>query len=256
MDAPSFRISFLPAPLIIKDFVENKKDCNYEVYMRELLNNSKFFLSKSNQELFVAPETEESGQSDCNSNCYSLDLKLLLPETAGLARREFSDSIVQFNEGVWGYGSPRITTKDKNYKPVKATLFHAVLSHIGYDDLLKYENSNVQKKGLERDVNRLLKDMQTRKNLLCLIPYRFTFDKDAIRHSDGQSIIANAVAKDYGILFEYRERKHNNTYETFISFLYDGSMTILGKDKGKIRIVDEIPLKDSKTYLELAKFML
>ena len=37
MDAPSFRISFLPAPLIIKDFVENKKDCNYEVYIRELL---------------------------------------------------------------------------------------------------------------------------------------------------------------------------------------------------------------------------
>lgn len=255
MSVPVLKISYLPAPLIIKDFVENKKDCNYEDYMREFLNNSHFFLNKSNQELFVAPETEESGQNDCNSNYYSIDFKLLLPETAGLARKEFTDSIVQFNEGFWGYGSPRITTKDEKYKPVKATLFHVVLRDMKYDDLLKFENITTRKKCLNRDVNRLLKDMRTRKNLLCLIPYKFIFDEDTVDHSDGQSIIADAIAKDYKILFEYREKTLNHTYETFISFIYDDTITILGINNGIISIVDEIPLKYSKTYLELVKYL-
>lgn len=110
-------------------------------------------------------------------------------------------------------------------------------------------------KCLERDMSILLKDMQTRKNLLCFIPYRFSFDPNSISHSDGQTYIANAVANDYGILFEYRNKKQNNLYETFISFIYDGSMTILGMKNGILDIVDEIPLKSSKTYLDLSKYL-
>lgn len=223
--------------------------------MRELLNNSKFFLAKSHQESYSAPGSEEKGQPDCVSSSYNLDFKLLLPETVGIARREFTESIVEFSEGVWGYGEPRVSANSKNYKPISGSLFHSALRKTNYDDLLKYENIDTREKCLERDMSILLKDMQTRKNLLCFIPYRFSFDPNSISHSDGQTYIANAVANDYGILFEYRNKKLNNLYETFISFIYDGSMTILGMKNGILDIVDEIPLKSSKTYLDLSKYL-
>lgn len=255
MNDPILKIRYLPAPLIISKFVENKENCNYENYMRELVNASSFFLNKSNNEFYEAPDSEDKGQPDCISDCYSFDLKLLLPETAGIAKREFTTSIVQFSEGFWGYGEPRKSAKDKDYKPINGTLFHCVFRKMNYDDLLKYEDVKTHKKCKERDVNILLKDMQTHKNLLCLVPYKFSFENDNISHSYGQAFIANAIAKDYGILFEYRSKKLNNSYETFISFIYDGSLTILGMKDGKIDIVDEIPLKNSETYLDLSKYL-
>lgn len=98
MNDPILKISYLPAPLIISKYVENKPNCNYEVYMRELLNVSKFFLEKSHQESYTAPDSEEKGQPDCISSSYNLDLKLLLPKTVGIARSAFTESIVQFSD--------------------------------------------------------------------------------------------------------------------------------------------------------------
>lgn len=255
MDAPVLWFSYLPAQLIIKDFITNKNDCDYEIYMRELMNSSSYFLEKSNQELFTKPQSEEKGQSDCVSSNYSIDFKLLLPETAGTARREFADSIVQFAEGVYGYGAPHTTPNDKKYKPINATNFHAVLRNITYSELLEYENVKTRERGLSRDVKRLLDDMRKPKNLMCLIPYRFFF-KEPVGYKEGRSIIIDAVINDYGILFEYRSKQLNDTYETYIAFIYGNHLSILGLKDGNITLCDEIPLSCSKTYLELSKYTL
>ena len=239
--------------MIIKNYITNKENCNYEIYMRELINSSLFFLEKSNHEIYKEPKSEERHQSDCESAYYDLDFKLLLPETAGIAIREFSFSIVQFSEGFYGYGSSRITLGDEKYKPIETTLFHSVLRKMKYDELLKYEKVNVRKKSLSRDVNLLLKDMRTPKNLLCLIPYRFFFE-GRINHKDGLAIIMNAVTEDYDVLFDYRSRKFDDLYETYISFIYDNNLCILGLNDGKIIMCDEILLSISKTYTDLSSY--
>ena len=38
----------LPPALIVKDYVQNEHKCNYELYMLELVNSSRFFTELSN----------------------------------------------------------------------------------------------------------------------------------------------------------------------------------------------------------------
>lgn len=47
----------LPAALICKGFITGMADCDYEIYLREVVNASTHFKSKSNGLVYTAPRT-------------------------------------------------------------------------------------------------------------------------------------------------------------------------------------------------------
>ena len=49
---PTLQEKILDAPLIIKCFVNDEPECNYELYLTELINHSKPFMQKSEGEAF------------------------------------------------------------------------------------------------------------------------------------------------------------------------------------------------------------
>ena len=61
-----FRI--LPAQMIVKNFVDGCGYCNYELYLRDFINVSAFFIAKSHNAPYTPPTSEENGQCDCESD--------------------------------------------------------------------------------------------------------------------------------------------------------------------------------------------
>lgn len=66
----------LPSELIIKNFIQGEKNCNYEKYLLEFVNATSYFRAKSDGALYESPPSEEKGQCDCISPKYMLDFKL------------------------------------------------------------------------------------------------------------------------------------------------------------------------------------
>lgn len=251
---PNLRFQILPTQLIISNYVKGYENCNYEIYLRDFINTSEFFLSKSNYEAYTAPTSEERGQCDCISNKYQLDFKLLLSETMGQGKREFSPSITQISSGIVCHGEPKITTRDKDYKEIHATYLHVAFRILNYEKLCEIGNQKYKQHGMERDVHLILKDLKKPKNLMCMIPYKFFFDNDiSYSYEDGKKEIISAISSDYINLIRYRE-DIQPLYETYITFIYHNKIIFLQGIEKQLVCVDEIDLIKSKTYQELLNF--
>ena len=70
--------SSLPPELVIKNFVPNVEDDNYENYILEFINASPWFMEKVGYIPFFHPVSEHFGECDCISGNYGIDLKLIL----------------------------------------------------------------------------------------------------------------------------------------------------------------------------------
>ncbi|MCX4377246.1 MAG: hypothetical protein OSJ61_13860 [Lachnospiraceae bacterium] len=249
---PNLQFKVLPAQLLISNYVKGYKKYTYEIYLRDFINASEFFLRKSNHEVYVAPESEEKGQCDCISTNYQLDFKLLLPETMGQAKREFSPSITQFTGGVVCYGIANKTSQDKDYKEIKATYLHVAFRILNYEKLCEIEKMKYKQRGIERDVNLILKELKKPKNLMFMIPYEFSFDGDML-YENGKKEIISAISSDYVNLIKFRENMQP-LYETYVAFIYHSKIIFLQVIGNKFIFVDEVDLFKSKLYQELLNF--
>ena len=83
----TMRAKLLPAPYIIKNFVGGEDNCNYEIYLLELLNSSAWF-SAHYPGGFTKPSSESHGECDAINQIYQIDFKLLASKTALQARRD------------------------------------------------------------------------------------------------------------------------------------------------------------------------
>ncbi len=246
---PYFRI--LPTQMIVKDFVDGCDYCNYELYLREFINASSFFLTKSHNKQYIPPHSEEKGQCDCESKDYQLDFKLLLSETMGQGKREFSPSITQVCPGITFYGEPNITTISPNYKEIDATYLHVAFRTTGFDELCSMGEKLQKRHGCERDISLILKDLRKPKNILFMLPYEFYF-KDEICYGDGLSIIVSAITKDMINLVKYRKLKQPE-FDIYFAFIYSGKLIILNSTNSELEIIDEIELIKSKIYRKLLR---
>lgn len=245
-----FRI--LPTQMIVKDFVDGCDYCNYELYLREFINASPFFLTKSHNKQYTPPLSEEKGQCDCESKGgYQLDFKLLLSETMGQGKREFSPSITQVCPGVTFYGEPNITTTSPKYKEIDATYLHVAFRTTDFEELCSMGEKLQKRHGYERDISLILKDSRKPKNILFMLPYEFYY-KDGIHYEDGLSIIVSALTKDMINLVKYRKLKQPE-YDTYFAFIYSGRLIILNSTNSELEIVDEIELTKSEIYQKLLR---
>ena len=74
----------MPPSAVVSNFVEGIPDSNYEIYLRELVNSSAYFLDKG-KSIYSGPPSEEAGQCDAISEGYELDFKLLDSQTKLMA---------------------------------------------------------------------------------------------------------------------------------------------------------------------------
>lgn len=213
-------IKLLPATLICHNFVNGISDCNYEIYLMEIVNHSEFFIKKSGGEPYCAPAQESNGENDCFSCKYSFDFKLMASETLIRATNLFSKSVYSFAPGCIGYGSPKVPPKDKKYKPIDATRIFAAVRKMTLDELLKIRERDVKMQGIERDVCALLEKMEVQKNLMFFFPYEF-FSTSGLNFDAEVNEIISALNSDFKETFKYRNLKVQNM-DTYVVFLYDG----------------------------------
>ena len=83
----------LPPELVIKNFIPDVEEDNYENYILEFLNASDWFMEKVGYIPFFHPVSEHFGECDCISGDYGIDLKLVLSNSE-LKRKSTSPEVV------------------------------------------------------------------------------------------------------------------------------------------------------------------
>lgn len=242
----------LPAALICKGFIRGMADCDYEIYLREVVNASAFFRKKSNGAEYSAPLIESHGEWDCVSDSYSLDFKLIASETALRARNLFSNEIYKMAEGVAVYCAPKMESSNPKYKPIQATRIFAALRSMDIAALKAVRNSSGRKQGIETDIRALLETFETQKHILMFFPYEFFTETD----NDFATVtfdIINALSQDFSEAFKYRKDVAPE-FDTYFVFIYGGQFVLAVLDKNELRLIDTVGETSCPTYLRIKSY--
>ena len=239
----SLRAFLLPSEMIIKKFVKNEKNCNYEKYLLEFVNESPFFRNKSKGEIYEAPLKEDQGQCDCISSVYQMDFKLIASKTVLQARSILSPSKTLIVKGAFMSGAPK---REKG--KISATRIHAALRDYDFNALCALRNNAPKQQGIENDICDLLETLETKKNLLLFFPYEFTF-QNSHEFKEGVSQIQNALRKDFRYAMQYRHHVVTNKFDTYMAFVYDDKIVFLEENNTNFSYVDNVELSKSSVYI-------
>lgn len=240
--------TLLPPELLIKKFVYNDPNCDYEKYLLEFINASAYFLEKSKGECYKKPLSEESAQCDCNSSSYQLDFKLFASETLLHASSILPRRKALIAPGVTASQPP----KEKNGF-IEASLIYSILRDYDFEGLRDLRCCETRKQGITNDICTLLKKMETPKNLLLFLPYKFSFEKE-YSFLDGVDQIRNALNNDFQYIMQYRSFMTNDRFDTYMAFIYDGRIVFMVKNGVYLDYIDSVNLNKSKIFMELSSY--
>lgn len=246
MEEKTLKERLLPASLIIKNFVRNEKECNYEKYMLQFVNESEYFLNKSNGMRYVSPENETFGQCDCITNSYQMDFKLIASKTE-LQGASILSMQKRIKSGVLVTSVP----KEKE-RGMDVTRIHAALRNYNFEMLCKLRGNATKKQGVENDVCELLKTLETKKNLLLFFSYKFSFQGD-YKFNEGVLQIQKAISSCFQVVMQYR---HNvaDGFDTYIAFVYDEHIVFVEEIDNYFSYIDSVKLSKSPIYLKLLSY--
>lgn len=241
----SIKSSLLPAIFIVKDFVKGSINYDYEEYLIELINSSIYFRQKSDFKEYGAPLSEAHGESDCISDLYSIDFKLVESTTRIHAVRELSNQIIKLQSGM-GTCYPR-----RPNDSMSANVLHVALRQYTSDQLKVLSGKKKFKyNSVEYDVHKYAKMLKKEKNLFLFIPREFFVD-DTYNFRYAIEIISKAIKADFLESIKYRETVSSG-YDTYISFIYDDNLVIYEFINGNyLKFIDVFYLFKSKIYSEL-----
>ena len=240
-------IKQLPNTMWKKGAVKNDTLSNYEIYMRELINNSEYFRNKANGQLYAEPQREDHGEPDAYSDSYQIDFKLLLASSMGNAQNntdfqiEMTDCYSYITKACKAY-------KEKDKEKRYASNLLPILRPYTYQDLIdeKYPKEN---NIIRKDIKNMINDLNKQKNLLLIIPSIFSI-AEPLTSEDKLLILKNALQLDAYKLIEYR--KHIlPQLDTYICTILEESFVVLGDDGSKLEIIEVIDANECPTYLHL-----
>lgn len=228
----------LPPHLIIKGLIKGKKE-NYEVYLKEFLNNSLYFYKKTNGVEFFNSSSEAHGECDCYSGSYGIDFKLMVSETllyanANLSSQKYVDS------------GCIVTSESKKDGEMSASKLHVLLRNYNFEDDKFTEKTTENFELYKDDLKRFKGNLIKKKNILYFYPYELYFDND-YNFNYGLQKIIEAFNEDFSNAFQHRE-KICKGYESYVGFIYSDFFIILKFEDGKLNIVDYINTDKSETY--------
>lgn len=240
------KIKSMPPSAVINNFVKGITNSNYEIYLRELINNSSFFLTIGKSK-YVAPLSEEAGQCDAISEQYELDFKLLDSQTRLMAASILKAQPKVFCDGVVAY-----TQCKRSGGSVKATILHAALRNLSVKKLESIRHGKMSRSSIESDISQILEVVEVRKNILMLFPYVFSLQQD-ICLSDAVEIIGRAMSNDFRNLFLYRE-KANPEFDTYLTTVFSNFFLIYKIVHGEFVSIEPVPTTSMPTYMELSNY--
>lgn len=245
------KFKMLPASLLLSKFVQGYRVYKYEEYLLEFINSSSYFLKKSNGQKYVHPEKEDGAKCDCISENYKFDFKLLIAPTMAQAKRIFTPSICQPYPCVTMHGAATVTPSDKNYSPINATVLHTWFRKLTVDELSEISKSEDQTISVYKDIKSILESVNTQKNILCMLPYEYTYNNDEDVAIYERRVI-ETISHDYKSLMEYRFIIQPS-YENYIAFIFSDKLIILQYNKSRFKVVDSIPLNKSEIFQQLKR---
>lgn len=244
MNNSPLRFQMLEAPLLIKNYVTGDSLCNYEIYLKEIINASSWF-AQYFPNSFCPPDNENSGECDVYSDNYGLDFKLIASKTALQAKSIHSFQIYKMMDGAYAFCGPK---KSGN---MTITRLPQALRGKTQEELLEARDNALKQQGINNDIKEYLDTIETKKNLLLYFPYRFSFDSPNILIDDIQSII-KACKEDFGVSLAYRAM-HYPTLDTFFIFLYDYYFVVSKWMNNSFVLLDAVPVEKSDTFMHLSQ---
>ena len=244
------RTKLLPAYLIKRWYVQGESKCNYEIYLLELLNCSRWF-DQHFPGGFTAPISEARGEDDANNYAYHLDFKLFGAQTAIKARNLLSPSITKLQNGITIYG------ESKSNETITATRIHVAFRRRSFSDLIElldkqdYADLTIE----ESDVYAALKVLETQKNILLFYPVSFEFDKEAgaINDKEAVELISTAMNMDFKSAFEFRKNKAKEL-DTFLTCIYNDEFLMYKITDNQMKLIDTIKATNLPTFVELSNY--
>ena len=232
----------LEAPLVIKNFVKGEANSNYEIYLREVLNNSQWF-STNHPGIFVAPERESQGECDASNSVYQIDFKLFASKTELQAKSLFSSQISKMTHGMIAWSA------SKCQGGIDATRLHVAFRGKGLDDLLLIEKSKNKQYGVDNDVKTALMNLRVKKNLLLYLPIEFSFE-ESLEQNTATEYIAEGLTNDFKAAFEYRSLRAYS-YDTFMTCICAAHFVLMEIKHSQVHVIELIPTEQISTFSQL-----
>ncbi len=233
----------LDAPFIIRDYVNDEPECNYERYLTELLNHSVFFMKKSEETVFKWVERQERGECDAVSENYSIDYKLFVTRSRLHGLRVTSNRIMKMNDGVIGFG----LGSWPEGQPFTCFRTVAALRPCSVEDLRRI--ADAPDGDVEKEISIILKSLRVKKNLLLFYPYTMSFS-ESHTFEDGCFSILEAFNDDLSNIGDYR-KKEAPGFDTYLCTIYNEKLLIFELSAETWELVDFVELKQSKIYMDL-----
>lgn len=246
MKEPRLVMRLFTSSTIVSNFVSGIPNCNYEHYLRELLNASVYF-SKRGGSPYSAPKSEDHGQCDAISQNYELDFKLLIARTEMQAASTLRLQPFVVTKGLTGFAECKNPGGS-----IKVTRIHSVLRDLSVEELEKIRKSGTSGDSIHDDIVSVLKTAEVNKNILFLFPYDFWYEHP-ICPDDAIEEIRSYLAGVFNTLLLYRE-KNVHGFDTYLTVKYLNEFLVLINAKNELHVIDSVPVAKMPTYQELSKF--
>lgn len=239
---PTLMSKELPAPMIVKNYVIGENECNYELYLRDFLNESKYFRNKANGETYNASVSEAHGEADAISPSYSIDFKLLISNSKMEAKSMLSERVTKISDGAHAFGPSKLSGEKK---------CSLLCPAIRYKE--KKDFYDIRRRGargiIEKDILKYLKNLCVKKNILFFIPDVFSYQ---VEHTEIEAIsgIQNALFRDLKESILYREENAPGV-DTYVATIYDKKMLFFQICGTGIELVDSVLLSKSRIFMNL-----
>ncbi len=233
----------LDAPFIIRDYVNDEPECNYERYLTELINHSTLFMRKSKGAVYKWSEHQDHGEPDAVSENYSIDYKLFVMKSRLHGLRVTSSSITKVRNGVITFGLGRWPVG----KPFTCFRTVAALRSCSIEDLNRI--ADTPDGDIEKEISIILKSLRVKKNLLLFYPYILSFSEPHM-FDDGCKSISEAFNEDLSNIITYRKTVVSG-FDTFLCTIYDKNLLIFELIADTWELADFVELRQSKTYMDL-----
>lgn len=242
---PNLLYSVLPAVLIVRGFVAGDEKCNYELYLTEMLNESKWFRNRFPKG-FIWQESQSNGECDARSGKYGLDFKLIASKTKMQARSMLSPQIYTENGWTVYCGSRLENTK------IQATRLFAALREYNLPSLEELRRRQIKPQGIENDISAFLKTLETKKHLMLFQPGRFSFNASCERTA-GAQIIGEALYHDFAQSLIFR-KKHTGRFDTFLVTIYEDAFLLFKFNHVGLKLIDSVPTSRCETFAHLESY--
>lgn len=240
------KIKPLPASCVIRNFVQNVKECNYELYLVELLNKSMWFRRNFNAH-FEYNSVQDAGQCDAYSGDFGIDFKLVASKTELQSKSLFSLQIAQPLKGVTVYSSCK-----KPGGEIQATIIYAAIRNMTIKELKHIKETASKKQGIENDIKECLETFETSKNIMFFFPYCLDIDNC----SDLQEIVVaseQALNSDFKSVIAYRD-EFAPDYKDFFVTICKNEFVIFMINDGVLKLIDHVPVRKIDTFVKLEEY--